>query len=167
VKGTAIKRRCTATNKRGEPCGARAVTAEGLCAADGGLTDMRAIGAAGGRGSVRSRLGLSDEIADESLREKARRRLEKVLDGDDEAAALRAGQSLYSYRAAQPPVDHERREEGGAYLASGRKVISLADILELCLDEATASLTMRGCRTSSSGQPSVCGSGRPPGAASR
>jgi hypothetical protein len=96
---------------------------------------MRAIGAAGGRGSVRSRLGLSDEVADEGLREKARRRLEKVLDGDDEAAALRAAQSLYSYRAAQPPADHRRREgEDGVYLASGRKVVSLADVLELCLE---------------------------------
>jgi hypothetical protein len=78
------------------------MTADGLCAAHGGLTDMRAIGAAGGRGSVRSRLGPSDDVADEGLREKARRRLEKVLDGDDEAAALRAAQSLYSYRAAEP-----------------------------------------------------------------
>ena len=96
---------------------------------------MRAIGAAGGRGSVRSRLGLSDDVADEGLREKARRRLEKVLDGDDEAAALRAAQSLYSYRAAQAPANHERRGgEGGVYLASGRKVVSLADVLELCLE---------------------------------
>jgi hypothetical protein len=98
---------------------------------------MRATGAAGGRGSVRSRLGLSDDIADEGLREKARRRLERVLDGDDEAAALRAAQSLYSYRAAQPPADLKPPDgEDGVYLASGRRVISLADLLELGLDEA-------------------------------
>jgi hypothetical protein len=54
----------------------------------------------------------------------------------NEAAALRAAQSLYSYRAAQPPADREQREgEGGVCLASGRRVISLADVLEVCLED--------------------------------
>jgi hypothetical protein len=86
-------------------------------------------------------LGIDNSVADDSLRAKARRKLEAILDASAEAAALRAAQSLYSYRAAQPPADHERPEgEDGVYLASGRRVVSLADVLELCLEEATGIL---------------------------
>jgi hypothetical protein len=81
---------------------------------------------------VRSRLGLSEAAADESLREKARRRLEKILTAMTKRRHGCAAQSLYSYRAAQPPPALERREgETGTYLADGRRVISLADLLEL------------------------------------
>ena len=42
------KRTCSATTSAGKPCRAVAVTAEGLCAAHGGLVDMQAIGKQGG-----------------------------------------------------------------------------------------------------------------------
>jgi hypothetical protein len=51
---------------------------------------MAELGRKGGCGRTRSVLGIREQVADESLREKARKRLERVLEGDDEAAALRA-----------------------------------------------------------------------------
>jgi hypothetical protein len=57
---------------------------------------MRELGRRGGRRSPIEKLRVA---ADDSLREKARKRLEQVLEGDDEAAALRAATALYSYRA--------------------------------------------------------------------
>lgn len=94
--------RCSERNKRGEPCGARVVR-DGKCVAHSSTVDMREIGAAGGRASVRSRLGLGDVGEDE--REKARRRLGEALDSPDERVALAAARALYSYSAASPPHD--------------------------------------------------------------
>jgi hypothetical protein len=52
-----------------------------------------------------------------------------------DARADRGG-AVAGYRAAQPPADREQREgEGGVCLASGRRVISLADVLEVCLED--------------------------------
>jgi hypothetical protein len=79
------------------------VVEDGKCAAHSGKTDMRAIGAAGGRASVRSRLGLGDVGEDE--REKARRRLSEMLDSPDERMRMMAAKALYSYSAVSPPHD--------------------------------------------------------------
>jgi hypothetical protein len=62
------------------------------------------MGRAGGKASVRSRLGL-DVDADDSLREKARQRLHSMLDCENPQLALRAAQSLFSYSSAKPPAE--------------------------------------------------------------
>jgi hypothetical protein len=100
----------------------------------GGLTDPRELGRLGGRGRTRKMLGLSDHIADESLREKARRRLEQILEGDDEAAALRAATALYSDRAA--PAPEGQRDELNHHVpmkSDGRPPTSLADVVHFAL----------------------------------
>jgi hypothetical protein len=130
VNGNAATRICKGTRKDGQPCGARAMTADGLCAAHGGLVDMAAIGQAGGQARSRSVLGINDEVADDRLRAKAKRRLEELLDSDDESKRLAAARSLYSYQATKPPAeeqseqDHERISHGGA---------TIADVIELSL----------------------------------
>jgi hypothetical protein len=101
--------RCRGTTKSGQPCQSFAVTKEGFCSVHGGLVDAAAIGRKGGQQRTRNLLGLDDSVADESLRAKARRKLESILDGGDSAAALRAATALYSYRSQQPP--HEQQPE--------------------------------------------------------
>jgi hypothetical protein len=82
---SATKRTCRAHNKRGEPCGARAVTADGLCAIHGGVVDPKAIGRKGGRG--RTRKGMGGKQLSASLRE----RLRASIDEDPLAEVLVAG----------------------------------------------------------------------------
>jgi hypothetical protein len=48
-------------------------------------------------------LGISDEVADDQLRAKAKARLEALLDSDDEGKRLAAARALYSYGPAKPP----------------------------------------------------------------
>src|SRR5215831_16901374 len=82
---SATKRTCTATNKRGERCQARAVTAGGLCAMHGGLTDPKVIGRRGGK--ARTRPGMGGKQLSASLRE----RLRASIDEDRLAEVLVAG----------------------------------------------------------------------------
>jgi hypothetical protein len=79
-------------------------------------------------------LGHSDQVADDTLREKARRRLEQVLEGDDPAAALRAATALYSYRAA-PALEEQRAVDAHTepLTADGRRPTSLADVVRFAL----------------------------------
>ena len=128
------KRTCSATTKRGERCRARAVTVDGRCAMHGGLTDPRELGRLGGRGRARRALGISDAVADEGLRAQAKLALEQALGSENEQVRLRAAQSLYSYRAAPPPAESAAVAPEGLALKDGRKVVGLADILELCLE---------------------------------
>jgi hypothetical protein len=79
--GAAANRTCTATNKRGEPCSARAVTAEGLCAIHGGLVDPQEIGRKGGQASVASK---RSTLAG-ALRERGRQELGKLVHGQGPA----------------------------------------------------------------------------------
>jgi hypothetical protein len=133
--GNALKRACSATNKRGEPCRARPVTRDGKCAMHGGLSDPRAMGQAGGRGRTRSVLGISDEAADDQLRPQAKKRLESLVASDNEQIALRASAALYSYRSQAPPADQAAWQAGqGAYDKDGKRVVGLAQILELFTD---------------------------------
>jgi hypothetical protein len=68
VKSNADERRCSATNKRGEPCASTVVNADGLCAAHSGRTDMRELGKA----SARARTKAKAKAVPASLREKLR-----------------------------------------------------------------------------------------------
>ncbi len=95
---------------------------------------MRELGRRGGQVRPNTKLR---KAADDDLREKARAVLLEQLEGDDERRRFEAAKSLFSYRAAQPPA--ERRgggAEGGVSLSDGRKVIGLADLLELALEDA-------------------------------
>jgi hypothetical protein len=67
---------------------------------------MAELGRKGGCGRTRSVLGIREQVADESLREKARKRLERVLEGDDEAAALRAATGCGRCPSALPGPMH-------------------------------------------------------------
>jgi hypothetical protein len=100
------EQRCKGTNRAGEPC-ARRSSRNGFCSVHDPEKpqDMKAIGAKGGRGRTRSVLGISDEVADDSLRQKARERLHSMLDSDNPQLALRAAQSLFSYSSAKPPAE--------------------------------------------------------------
>ena len=129
------ERTCSARTKRGERCRARAVTPEGHCAMHGGLTDPRELGRLGGQSRSRKLLGISDTVADENLRAKAKKALEQALSSENDQVRLRAAQSLYSYRAAPPPSEREEQAPtDGRFLADGRRVVNLADVLELCLE---------------------------------
>jgi hypothetical protein len=126
------ERICNATRKDGQPCQARALTADGRCAAHGGLVDMRAAGRLGGKASVRSRLGFGPDVADDELREKARRRLNAMLDSKDEKLQLVAARSLFSYGTTPAPsADAAESAAPPPTLQDGRRVTGLADVLEL------------------------------------
>ena len=103
--GVASKRsKCSAVTRAGLPC--RAVAGpDGLCSAHSGALNMRELGRRGGLASVRSRLGLGPDVADDDLREKARARLNSMLDSSDERTQLSAAKSLYSYGATPAPSD--------------------------------------------------------------
>ena len=97
------------------------------------LRSPRALGKAGGVASVRSRLGIDPEIADGRLRRKAKARLEALLDSGDEAKALAAARSLYSYSPSRAPADED--EPAAAYTVSALKVI-LRKLDPLSTDQA-------------------------------
>ena len=101
MKESVPKRSCKALNRRGEPCGRRAVT-EGLCTVHSGAQNIRELGQLGGRARTRSVLGISDAMADDDLRGLARKQLEGLLTSENESVRLRAAASLFSYRATQP-----------------------------------------------------------------
>jgi hypothetical protein len=98
-----VKRTCSATNRRGEPCGSRAVTPDGRCAIHGGLVDPSELGRKGGKASGRARSGLGPDVVDADLRERARNRLYDMLDSDNEATRLSAAKSLFSYATTPAP----------------------------------------------------------------
>jgi hypothetical protein len=138
-------RRCEATNKAGEPCRSTSVDAGGFCAVHGGKVDMRELGSRGGRQSVRSRLSLDHSVADDRLRAKAKRRLEALLDSDDESKRLSAARALYSYSAVKPPNDEESKNcecaRGGwcsahGYQARHREPFKVVDVLKVFLLDA-------------------------------
>ena len=99
----------------------------------GRMPDGAALDAAWDRGRARRVLGISEAVADESLRAQAKQALEQALGSDNEQVRLRAAQSLYSYRAAAPPSTSGTVASEGLWLQDGRKVVGLADLLELCL----------------------------------
>ena len=62
------------------------------------------MGQKGGQARTRSVLGISDDVADPDLRAMARKRLEQLVNSDDERAALAAARALYSYGPQRPPA---------------------------------------------------------------
>jgi plasmid stability protein len=97
---------------------------------------MRELGRRGGRTPKMTALRRAAADKDDSLREQAREVLARALAGDDvPKPALDSARSLFSYRADAPPVGEQPRDNPVG-LASGRKVVGLADVLELAVDEA-------------------------------
>jgi hypothetical protein len=96
--------RCTANNRHGERCRARAIE-RGLCAMHSGKTDPRAMGRAGGLKVPETELRKAVR-EDDRLRESAREVIRRGLDGDDSITKtmLDAARSVFSFRAAQPPT---------------------------------------------------------------
>jgi hypothetical protein len=95
----------------------------------GGLTDPRELGRKGGRGRTRSVLGISDQVADDALRTKARKRLEKQLDDPNPQIAGQAARALYSYRATEAPRDPDVAQQH-----EGRGVFGIAQLCELAAE---------------------------------
>ena len=77
--------RCKGTNKRGEPCQASIVGADGRCAAHSGLVDMKAIGRKGGKSR---RQGVAEQLP-EGERESLSEALRRGLDHEDIVAAVK------------------------------------------------------------------------------
>ena len=91
------KRICSATTSAGKPCKAAAVTADGLCAAHGGLVDMKTIGRQGGlRRGKTAELELTD-------REQAMAALRRALDGGNKAAMVAAAKALIEHDLSPQP----------------------------------------------------------------
>jgi hypothetical protein len=86
------KRICSATTSAGNPCKAQAVTADGLCAAHGGLVDMQAIGRRGGE-----RRGKAEQLERLTDREQAMAALRRALDGGNKAAMVAAAKALIEH----------------------------------------------------------------------
>jgi hypothetical protein len=101
--GAVVKRTCIALNRRGEPCGSRAITPDGRCAIHGGVVDPSELGKKGGRANGRVRSGLGPEVVDSDLRERARAKLHELLDSKNEATRLSAAKSLFSYATTPAP----------------------------------------------------------------
>jgi hypothetical protein len=68
--------RCKATNKRGEPCRATVVGADGLCSAHSGRQDMKALGHRGGKSR---RKGVAEQLP-EAERQSLLQHLRDTLD---------------------------------------------------------------------------------------
>jgi hypothetical protein len=106
---------CRALNKQGEPCRARAVE-RGLCVVHAGIVDPSEIGRRGGLKRPNTRLR---KAADDSLREKARRVLERALAGEEvDREQLAAVKSLFSYRADSPPTNEQGGQQGPPMLSA-------------------------------------------------
>jgi hypothetical protein len=117
MKGSASQPQCAGTNKRGDPCEATIVGPDGFCRAHSpnGL-DMRELGRKGGKASVRSRLGLGDDLPD-ALRGKARKRLDAALDDPDPRIRLQAARAIASYSPERPPAEQQPEQQQGRPLA--------------------------------------------------
>jgi hypothetical protein len=132
-----LTQRCSATNRLGKRCGKASVEG-GLCLVHAGKQNMAAIGSAGGRASAASRNGLTEHVADEKLRNLGKRRLEALVNSDNEQIALRAATALYSYRAQQPPrnaLESSYDPSDPPHLING-KPVSIAAVLEVAVFDA-------------------------------
>jgi hypothetical protein len=86
---------------------------------------MAAIGARGGRASVRKRLGVN---GDDALRETARRRLLEAISGDDARLALQASRAVFSYGSSPPPTDAPEPTPEPPTIA-GVRVTGISDVV--------------------------------------
>jgi hypothetical protein len=105
---TAAKRRCRSLNKRGEPCAARAVTEDSLCAAHGHITNMASIGRLGGRARKPSkplRDLLREQLEPSLIVEALRSGLRSSREADRIAAARLALIELYDAPKTEPVPD--------------------------------------------------------------
>jgi hypothetical protein len=96
---SATERRCKAQDRRGEPCAAKVVNADGLCAMHAGTTDPRELGRKGGKARRGGLVAQLPDIERESLRDRLRTRLdpekvqaaiEQSLGGGNESARVAA-----------------------------------------------------------------------------
>jgi Family of unknown function (DUF5763) len=93
---------CRAVKSNGERC--RAIAGSGgYCSLHSDPGRARELGKLGGRGRTRSVLSIDPTVADDDLRAQARRRLELLVNSEDERTALAAARALYSYSAQRPP----------------------------------------------------------------
>jgi hypothetical protein len=93
---------CRATKADGTRCQVYAGS-DGFCDIHGGRQDPRELGRKGGQARTRSVLAIDPAVADEDLRAQARRRLELLVNSEDERTALAAARALYSYGPQRPP----------------------------------------------------------------
>jgi hypothetical protein len=94
---------------------------------------MRELGRKGGRASVKSRHGLTDEVADDELRGLARKRLREMLDSGHPQHVLSAAKSLFSYASSKAPAD---AAEGNSWQDLPHRGVTIAKVLEIAVFEA-------------------------------
>jgi len=125
---TNIPNRCSATNRFGQPCKARAIE-RGLCAMHSGKTNAKEMGAKGGSNTETA---LRKEVrADDELRESARQVLADALSGkkDIPKSALDAARSLFSYRSDAPPSPSSQGSAHPHAVTPKGRPTSIADVL--------------------------------------
>ena len=146
--------RCTAQNKRGERCGARAVDGK-LCVVHSGRVDPIAIGRKGGLAEPQTELRRAVR-EDEKIRESAKDVLRRGLAGDESVSKtmLDAARSVFSFRAAQPPSEPPAARET-AMTPWGRPVTTLADVLAFGLEIAPAEMEATIARARALARPPV------------
>jgi hypothetical protein len=131
--------RCRGRNRAGFSCQRRAVK-DGYCTTHHPTEgqDMKALGKLGGRAPKMTQLRRAAAEQDDNLREQARQVLSRALAGETvDPAQLRAAQSLYSFKADQPPPrDREFGEYSGPLTPDGRRPVGLADVLAFGLQAA-------------------------------
>ena len=126
------KRKCSARNRRGEPCQARAIE-RGLSAVHSGRVNPAAIGRRGGSVSPQTKMR---KAADDELREQAREVLARALAGEDvPKAALDSARSLFSYRSEAPPERDRSLGDGEVPRTSdGHRVLGLDGVTRFALE---------------------------------
>jgi hypothetical protein len=128
--------RCNDTRKDGQPCGSHAVTRDGKCAMHGGLSDPKKM-----RAKRTNPAGHLNDIstsvipADDKIRDKARKVLNKMLESDNPQVALRAAQSLAAYSPEKPI--NEQQLKGWDTKHSGLPMKELLDSLKLVAGDET------------------------------
>jgi hypothetical protein len=100
--------KCQAVNRFRKRCGAWASSGSDYCPAHSGQ-NMRAVGQKGGQKSPGSKAVQAGISKDDPLRDKARDRLDEMLDSPNEQIRMRAATSLFGYGVDRPETEQQRR----------------------------------------------------------
>jgi signal recognition particle GTPase len=115
-----VERRCKAQTKRGDPCRATVVGADGYCSAHSGRQDMRELGRKGGRGRSRPNAARVHESLRTYLKrevppERIWQALEAAMLGNNDSARVSASRVLMdALHEPEYDKDEHQRERAGA-----------------------------------------------------
>jgi uncharacterized Zn finger protein (UPF0148 family) len=104
---------CEHTKASGDPCtcwvGLKKIDGKFTCPYHAGKTDMKTIGKAGQAKQEIEDVTRGVESEDDELREKARKRLRKMIDDKNPNIAIRAATALAAYSPEKPINEQQRR----------------------------------------------------------